>query len=144
MNIDRELLDEVAKLMDLVDVTLCDCIYKYCKIDKNKLFKSMRGTEFIDFLNLMLEPERVKIIAGANQRIYYLIHFVSQHLVNSAYADAWVNAMLEICHYDYSIYKKHRLDVLQEAASRENKNFAEDIKTALERADFINKENKGT
>ena len=144
MNIDRELLDEVAKLMDLVDVTLCDCIYKYCKIDKNKFFKSMRGTEFIDFLNLMLEPERVKIIAGANQRIYYLIHFVSQHLVNSAYADAWVNAMLEICHYDYSIYKKHRLDVLQEAASRENKNFAEDIKTALERADFINKENKGT
>ena len=144
MNIDRELLDEVAKLMDLVDVTLCDCIYKYCKIDKNKLFKSMRGTEFIDFLNLMLEPERVKIIAGANQRIYYLIHFVSQHLVNSAYADAWVNAMLEICHYDYSIYKKHRLDVLQEAASRENKNFAEDIKTALERADFINKVNKGT
>ena len=144
MNNDRELLDEVAKLMDLVDVTLCDCIYKYCKIDKNKLFKSMRGTEFIDFLNLMLEPERVNIISGANQRIYYLIHFVSQHLVNSMLADAWVNAMLKTCHFDTTKYKKHRLDVLQGTASGENKKFVEDIKTAFERADSINKENKGT
>lgn len=141
---DRELLDEVAKLMDLVDVTLCCCIYKYCKIDKNKLFKNMRGSEFIDFLNLMLEPERVNIIPGGNQRIYYLIHFVSQHLVNSAYADAWVNGILEICHYDYSIYKKHRFDVRQETASKENKKFVEDIKIAFKRAESINKDNKDT
>ena len=137
----REYLEEVAKLADLVDVTLCSCIYMRCNVYKGRLFRNLKGTEFVDLLNLKLSPskiEELKLEDGANQRIYYMIHCVSQKLVNSQMDKIWIQEMLEVCNLDPKKYEKHHLDVLQESASKKNKEFAKDIKDAFERADSIN------
>ncbi len=42
-------LKETAKLFDIVDLTICCSLYKICNGNQ---FEYMKGTDFVDFMNL--------------------------------------------------------------------------------------------
>ena len=85
------LLQETAKLFDLVDIVLCAYLYKVCN---NVLFEDMLGTDFVNFLNNRPTTTPVVVKPKQKNRVCHLLHIVSERLVKPALAKPWISSML--------------------------------------------------
>ena len=99
------LLQETTAWMDTVDLALCLFIYEVCN---DYQFEYLSGSDFVNFLNLKpTERERGKL---------------------------WSEEFLKRCGISKSYYDKHRSDVCNNAATKENQDFRKSIDKAVENA----------
>lgn len=81
-------LKETAKLFDIVDLTICCSLYKICNGNQ---FEHMKGTDFVDFMNLKEVSRPVVVRHRENSRVCYLLYVVSKEIMNESlgYNTCW-------------------------------------------------------
>lgn len=131
----ENLLKQTAGLFDLVDLTLCSCLYNVCK---DRQFVELKGSDFVDFLNLKDVSAPIIVRDREKLRVCYLIYTVSQHLIKPSLGKMWVELMLEVTNIDEEYYNSHYKDAELKTASVASKKFVRDIKNAIEMAKTIN------
>lgn len=82
-------LKETAKLFDIVDLTICCSLYKICNGNQ---FEHMKGTDFVDFMNLKEVSRPVVVRHRENSRVCYLLYVVSKEIMNESLAKEWIHA----------------------------------------------------
>ena len=87
------LLEETAKLIDIVDTPLCSFVWKVCN---HIQFENMRGTDFCNLMNLREPLPEIKIRKGESGRMCYMLCEVSKQIPNPDLASKWVGKMLKI------------------------------------------------
>ena len=127
------LLQETAKLFDLVDIVLCAQLYKVCN---NVLFEDMLGTDFVNFLNN--RPTNTPIVVRPKQknRVCHLLHVVSEKLVKPSLAKPWISSMLSVCNISAEYYSKHRNETVRNSGNQLNKDFISDLNHAIRLAEM--------
>ena len=87
-------LKETVKLFDIVDLTICCSLYKICNGNQ---FEHMKGTDFVDFMNLKEVSRPVVVRHRENSRVCYLLYVISKEIMNESLAKEWIQHMLEQC-----------------------------------------------
>ena len=127
------LLQETAKLFDLVDIVLCAYLYKVCI---NVLFEDMLGTDFVNFLNSRATNTPVVVKPKQKNRVCHLLHIVSERLVKPALAKPWISSMLSVCNISADYYCKHRNETVRNSGHKLNKEFLSDLSHAIRLAEM--------
>ena len=123
------LLKETAKHIDIVDTNLCSFVWRVCNY---KQFECMRGSDFVNLMNLREPLPEIKIRKGENGRMCYMLYEVSKHIQNPILADKWINQMLDICGITQETYKTHHyININNSDVSKANKKFAMDLQNAI-------------
>ena len=130
MNNDVLLLQETAKLRDIVGLGVCVGIFQACN---GFQFKNMPASDFINFLNLKLPKGLVCPLPREKQRICYMVYAVSQTIEPANFARHWIEGILALCDISLEYYDKHHKDVLSVVASAKNKEYLRLITDAIER-----------
>lgn len=125
----NRLLEETAKLIDIVDTTICSFVWKVCN---HRQFKGMRGTDFCNLMNLREPLPKIEIRKGENGRMCYMLCEVSKQISNQELAKVWLNRMLDICSITQKTYNTHHyINVNKSDTSKSNKKFALDLQDAI-------------
>lgn len=127
------LLQETAKLFDLVDIVLCAYLYKVCN---NVLFEDMLGTDFVNFLNNRPTTTPVAVRPKQKNRVCHILHVVSERLVKPALAKPWISSMLSTCNISADYYCKHRSETVRNIGNKANKDFVSDLNHAIRLAEM--------
>ena len=109
------LLQETAAWMDTVDLALCLFIYEVCN---DYQFEYLSGSDFVNFLNLK-PTGRAVIVRTIRPR---------------ERGKLWSEEFLKRCGISKSYYDKHRSDVCNKGATKENQDFRKSIDRAVENA----------
>jgi len=127
-------LKETAKLFDIVDLTICCSLYKICNGNQ---FEHMKGTDFVDFMNLKEVSRPVVVRHRENSRVCYLLYVVSKEIMNESLAKEWIQHMLEQCKISPGYYKSHYRDALNSETGETNAQFVKAIEKAIEKAKSV-------
>ena len=65
----------------------------------------MKGTDFVDFMNLKEVSRPVVVRHRENSRVCYLLYVVSKEIMNESLAKEWIQHMLEQCKISPGYYK---------------------------------------
>ena len=121
-------LSETLRLLDVVDLTVCCKIYKVCNGNQ---FEIMRGSEFVDFLNLKPLSRPVQIRFREKSRVCFLFHCISREFMNETLGKEWILQMLKRCNIEPNYYKSHYKDAESAGAAEENTAFVQAVKNAI-------------
>lgn len=119
---------------DLVDLTICCKLYKVCN---GRQIEPMRGTDFVDLLNLKPMSCEVKVRFRENGRLCYLFYTIAKETMNDHDAKEWIQQVLKRCGISYNYYKSHYKDAVSSGASDDNVQFVSVVKTAFEEAKMM-------
>lgn len=123
------LLEETAKLIDIVDTPLCSFVWKVCN---HIQFENMRGTDFSNLMNLREPLPEIKIRKGESGRMCYMLCEVSKQIPNPDLASKWVGKMLKIFGITQETYNTHHyIDISKSNTSKSNKRFASELQNAI-------------
>ena len=123
------LLEETAKLIDIVDTPLCSFVWKVCN---HIQFENMRGTDFGNLMNLREPLPEIKIRKGESGRMCYMLCEVSKQIPNPDLASKWVGKMLKIFGITQETYNTHHyIDISKSNTSKSNKRFASELQNAI-------------
>ena len=123
------LLEETAKLIDIVDTPLCSFVWKVCY---HIQFENMRGTDFCNLMNLREPLPEIKIRKGESGRMCYMLCEVSKQIPNPDLASKWVGKMLKIFGITQETYNTHHyIDISKSDTSKSNKRFASELQNAI-------------
>ena len=129
------LLQETVAWMDTVDLALCLFIYEVCN---DCQFEYVSGSDFVNFLNLKPTERTVIVRPKENLRICYMVYSVSQTIRPRERGRLWAEEFLKRCGISKSYYDKHRSDVCNKGATKENQDFRKSIDKAVENARRLN------
>ena len=125
------LLQETTAWMDTVDLALCLFIYEVCN---DYQFRHLSGSDFVNFMNLKPTSRAVAVRLKENLRVCYMVFSVSQTIRPRERGKLWAEEFLKRCGISKSYYDKHRSDVCNNAATKENQDFRKSIDKAVENA----------
>lgn len=126
-----DLLQETSAWMDTVDLALCLFIYEVCN---DCQFEFASGSDFVNFMNLKPTSHPVAVRPKENLRVCYMVFSVSQTIRPRERGRLWAEEFLKRCGISKSYYDKHRSDVCNNAATKENQDFRKSIDKAVENA----------
>ena len=129
------LLQETVAWMDTVDLALCLFIYEVCN---DYQFEYLSGSDFVNFLNLKPTSRAVAVRPKENLRVCYMVFSVSQAIRPRERGRLWAEEFLKRCGISKSYYDKHRSDVCNKGATKENQDFRKSIDKAVENARRLN------
>jgi hypothetical protein len=118
---------ELANQRDLIDITLCCCLYRVCKVNQ---FDDLTGTDFAQLLNLREVANPIKVRRRENTRVCYMIYVLSSFIGNATYAKAWAEIVLKKCNITFEHYNSHHNDPVS-TKTKENIKFTEAIHDAI-------------
>ena len=131
MNSRTALLRETAAWMDTVDLGLCMFIYGVCN---EYQFDYVSGSDFVNFMNLKPTARDVSVRPKENLRVCYMVLAVSQTIRPRERGRLWAEEFLKRCDISKTYYDKHRSDVCNKGATKENQDFRKSIDRAVENA----------
>ena len=114
------LLQETTAWMDTVDLALCLFIYEVCN---DYQFEYLSGSDFVNFLNLKPTEREVIVRPKENLRICYMVFSIARTIRPRERGKLWSEEFLKRCGISKSYYDKHRSDVCNNAATKENQDF---------------------
>ena len=114
------LLQETTAWMDTVDLALCLFIYEVCN---DYQFEYLSGSDFVNFLNLNPTEREVIVRPKENLRICYMVFSIARTIRPRERGKLWSEEFLKRCGISKSYYDKHRSDVCNNAATKENQDF---------------------
>ena len=123
------LLQETAAWMDTVDLALCLFIYEVCN---DYQFEYLSGSDFVNFLNLKPTGRAVIVRPKENLRVCYMVFSIARAIRPRERGKLWSEEFLKRCGISY--YDKHRSDVCNKGATKENQDFRKSIDKAVENA----------
>ena len=126
-----DLLQETSAWMDTVYLALCLFIYEVCN---DCQFEFASGSDFVNFMNLKPTSHPVAVRPKENLRVCYMVFSVSQTIRPRERGRLWAEEFLKRCGISKSYYDKHRSDVCNNAATKENQDFRKSIDKAVENA----------
>lgn len=97
----------------------------------------MKGTDFVDFMNLKEVSRPVVVRHRENSRVCYLLYVVSKEIMNESLAKEWIQHMLEQCKISPGYYKSHYRDALNSGTGETNAQFVKAIEKAIEKAKSV-------
>ena len=125
------LLQETTAWMDTVDLALCLFIYEVCN---DYQFEYLSGSDFVNFLNLKPTEREVIVRPKENLRICYMVFSIARAIRPRERGKLWSEEFLKRCGISKSYYDKHRSDVCNKGATKENQDFRKSIDKAVENA----------
>ena len=125
------LLQETAAWMDTVDLALCLFIYEVCN---DYQFEYLSGSDFVNFLNLKPTGRAVIVRPKENLRVCYMVFSIARAIRPRERGKLWSEEFLKRCGISTSYDDKHRSDVCNKGATKENQDFRKSIDKAVENA----------
>lgn len=132
---DGTLFKDTSAWMDTVDLALCLFIYEVCN---DYQFRHLSGSDFVNFMNLKPTVRPVTVRPKENLRVCYMVLSVSQTVRPRERGKQWAEDFLQRCGISKSYYDKHRSDVCNKGATKENQDFRKSIDKAVENARRLN------
>lgn len=128
---DGILFKDTSEWMDTVDLAICMFIYDVCN---DCQFGHLSGSDFVNFMNLKPTVRPATVRPKENLRVCYMVFSVSQTIRPRERGKLWAEEFLKRCGISKSYYDKHRSDVCNKGATKENQDFRKSIDTAVENA----------